>query len=85
MSASWYVYIVQCADGSLYTGIATDAVRRADEHNCSDLLAARYTRARRPVELVYQEWCPDRAQAARREYAIKRLPRERKLALIAGR
>jgi len=85
MAASWCVYIVHCADDSLYTGIATDAARRVEEHNSDDLLAARYTRARRPVVLVYQEPCRDRAQAARREHAIKRLPRGEKLALIEAR
>lgn len=84
MSASWCVYMVRCGDGSLYTGIATDAVRRAEEHNTSDLLAAKYTRARRPVVLMYQERCASRADAARREYAIKRLRRRDKLSLIDG-
>jgi putative endonuclease len=77
--------MVLCADGSLYTGIATDAVRRVEEHNSSDLLAAKYTRARRPVVLVYQEPCADRAAAARREHAIKSLPRREKHSLIAAR
>jgi putative endonuclease len=85
MSSPWCVYIVLCADGSLYTGIATDAVRRVEEHNSSDLLAAKYTRARRPVALVYQEPCADRAAAARREHAIKILRRREKHSLIAAR
>lgn len=85
MPPPWYVYMVHCADGSLYTGIATDAVRRVEEHNDDDQLAAKYTRARRPVVLVYQEPCADRADAARREHAIKRLPRHEKLALIDPR
>ncbi len=85
MSSSWCVYMVLCADGSLYTGIATDAVRRVEEHNNSDLLAAKYTRARRPVVLVYQEYCADRAAAARREHAIKSLSRRKKRSLIAAR
>jgi len=79
----WQVYIVRCADGSLYTGIAKDVARRVAEHNGSNALAAKYTRVRRPVELVYQEACADRAAAARREYAIKRLGRGAKLVLIA--
>jgi putative endonuclease len=58
--------------------------RRVREHNADDTLGARYTRARRPVELVYGEACADRAQAAKREYAIKRLDRAAKLALIDG-
>ena len=74
--------MVRCADGSLYTGIATDAARRVAEHNNSDQLAAKYTRARRPVVLVYQEACADRAAAARRENAIKRLARSDKVALV---
>ena len=83
MSSPWCVYIVRCADDSLYTGIATDASRRVAEHNEAGLLAAKYTRARRPVVLVYQEACADRADAARREHAIKRLARRDKLSLIA--
>lgn len=85
MSAPWWVYIVRCADGSLYTGIAADAVRRVAEHNSADTRAARYTRGRGPVELVYREPCLDRAHAARREHAIKRLSRAKKLALIESR
>ena len=85
MSSAWCVYVVRCADGSLYTGIATDAARRVAEHNSSDQLAAKYTRARRPVVLVYEEACTDRAAAARREHAIKRLERREKQSLIAAR
>lgn len=81
--SGWRVYIARCVDGSLYTGIARNAERRVREHNNSDALAAKYTRVRRPVMLVYQELCLDRAEAARREYAIKRLHREEKLLLIA--
>lgn len=82
MSRVWYVYMVLCADGSLYTGIATDTARRVEEHNSNDLLAAKYTRARRPVVLVYQEACADRAAATRREHAIKHLARREKELLI---
>ncbi len=78
----WSVYIVRCADASLYTGIAKDLVRRIDEHNRSDQLGAKYTRGRRPVMLVYHESTPSRGEAARREYEIKRLKREAKEALI---
>ena len=84
MTVAWWVYIVRCADGSLYTGIATDAGRRVAEHNRSDRLAAKYTRGRRPVVLVYAERCASRMEAARREYAIKRLGRRDKLALIGS-
>lgn len=78
---SWYVYIVQCADGTLYTGVARDVARRVAEHN-EGPRGARYTRSRRPVRLLYSEQVPDRAAACRREAAIKRLPRKRKLALV---
>ena len=84
MSQSWYVYILRCADDTLYTGITTDVGRRLAEHNGNGPLGARYTRARRPVELAYSEQARDRASAARREAAIKQLPRQAKLALIGG-
>jgi putative endonuclease len=79
---NWHVYILHCADGSLYTGIATDVDRRLQEHNEHPRLAARYTRARRPVVLVYVEEVADRAAAARREYVIKQLSRQAKKTLI---
>jgi putative endonuclease len=82
MSAAWYVYILRCADRSLYTGITTDLERRLAEHNGEGRLGARYTRARRPVELVYSESLDDRARAAQREAAIKKLTRTQKLRLI---
>ena len=81
---AWQVYIVRCADGSLYTGIARDVARRVAEHNGEGRLGASYTRARRPVRLVYQEPAADRSAASRREYQIKQLSRAEKLALIAG-
>ncbi|MFP3874135.1 MAG: GIY-YIG nuclease family protein [Thiohalophilus sp.] len=79
----WCVYILQCSDSSLYTGITVEPQRRVEEHNRDDRLAARYTRGRRPVTLVYQEYCTSRATAASREAAIKKLNRTQKLALIA--
>ena len=81
---SWSVYIVRCADGSLYTGIATDVARRVEEHNESNLLAARYTRARRPVVLVYEEAAATRSAAGKREYEVKQMSREEKEALVTG-
>ncbi len=77
----WTVYILRCRDGSLYTGITTDPERRLAEHN-SDRGAARYTRARRPVQMIYTEPAKDRAAASRREAAIKRLSRAEKLRLV---
>ncbi len=78
----WYVYLVRCRDGSFYAGITTDLARRVEEHNNSPR-GARYTRARRPVALAYSEACVDRAEASRREHALKRLSRKAKLALIS--
>jgi putative endonuclease len=79
----YYVYIIKCADDTLYTGISTQLERRIEEHNSSDR-GAKYTRVRRPVELVYSEEYPDRSSASKREYEIKkRMTREKKLALIA--
>ncbi len=78
----WFVYILCCADGTLYTGISTDVSRRTEEHNSDHGLGARYTRARRPVRLVYQEAVANRAAATRREAAIKKLSRAAKLTLI---
>jgi putative endonuclease len=82
-SEPWIVYMVRCADGTLYTGITTDLARRLDEHNGEGRLGARYTRSRRPVTLAYTEPAGDRAAAARREAAIKQMDRACKLALCA--
>ena len=73
----YYVYIVQCADNTFYTGIAKELHRRIEEHNNSDK-GAKYTKARRPVTLVYHEECEDRSSASKREYAIKKMRREEK-------
>ncbi len=77
----WWVYIVECSDESLYTGITTDRERRIIEHNDSKK-GAKYTRNRRPVDLVYSEMHPDRSTASKREYEIKKLSRAEKLKLI---
>jgi len=78
---SYYVYILKCSDLTLYTGITTDIKRRLVEHNSSKK-GAKYTMLRRPVELVYAEEHEDRSSASKREYAIKKLSREKKLELI---
>jgi len=78
---TWFVYILRCADGSLYTGITTDVARRVGEHNAGKAAGARYTRGRGPVQLAYAEAAEDRASAARREAAIKQFDRGRKQAL----
>lgn len=82
MNKAWYVYIVQCSDDSLYTGISTDIDRRILEHNNSKK-GAKYTKTRRPVNLVYSEQHTDRSEASKREYYIKKLTRKDKLNLIA--
>ena len=77
--ASYYCYIVECADGTYYTGWTTDPERRAAQHNRGQ--GARYTRQRRPVKLIYVETQPDRASAMRRERKIKLMSRTQKLKL----
>jgi putative endonuclease len=78
----WHVYIVRCADATLYTGITRDISGRIAKHN--EGTGAAYTRARRPVVLVHQEPATDRGAALRREAAIKRLPVAAKRALAGG-
>lgn len=84
MQQTWHVYILRCADGTLYTGITTDLERRLEEHNTSDR-GARYTRSRRPVRLAWSEEAENHAAASRREHGIRRLGRHGKLELLAGR
>ena len=76
----WSVYLLRCADGTLYAGSTTDLEARAAAHNSGR--GARYTSGRRPVEVVYQEECGSRSAALRREHALKRLTRSAKEALI---
>ena len=76
----WSVYMVRCADGSYYTGIAKDLDARIDVHNQGK--GAKYTRSRLPVTLVYTELAPDRSTASQREHAIKQLSRESKEKLM---
>ncbi len=77
----WYVYIVQCADNSLYTGITKDVKRRLDEHNHSGK-GARYTRPRRPVKLVYASKASTHSDAAKHEFLIKKMSKKMKQQLI---
>lgn len=76
----YVVYLLRCADGTFYTGVTTDLERRLEEHNHGDR-GARYTKARRPVALVYQEAAKNRSQAQQREYFLRTLPRTEKLKL----
>lgn len=78
---NWQVYILKCADGTLYTGITTDLERRVAEHN-SCRLGAKYTSGRRPVELVYCRSFADRSLASKEEIRIKKMSRDEKLRLI---
>ena len=78
-----YVYILKCADGTFYTGWTTDPERRTKVHNSGK--GAKYTRARRPVELIYYEEFDDKIEAQKREYAVKRLSRAEKEVLISRR
>ena len=77
---SFYCYILECADGTFYTGWTTDPPRRERQHNAGR--GAKYTRMRRPVKMVYVEELPDRPTAMKRERAIKAMARERKRKLI---
>ena len=77
---AWYVYILRCKDGTLYTGSTDDVERRLAVHNSGK--GAKYTRSRRPVEVVYTEECESYSAALKREYAIKQLTRQQKLEMI---
>jgi putative endonuclease len=76
----WYVYIVECSDGTLYTGISNNIDKRIREHNSG--IGSRYTRGRRPVKLLARWDCADRSNASKMEYRIKGLTREDKLRSI---
>ena len=80
VAGSWFVYLLRCADGSLYTGITNDLPRRLEQHNAG--AASRYTRSRLPAVLVYQEAQASRSHALKRELAIKALSRKEKESLI---
>lgn len=81
MNKKFYVYIVECADGSFYTGYTVDVERRINEHNYGSR-SAKYTRSRRPVRLVYQETHADLSSALKREHQIKKLTRKKKMQLV---
>jgi putative endonuclease len=82
MHNDWYCYILRCRDGSLYTGVTTDPARRERQHN--DGTAAKYTRTRRPVKIVYCETLHSRGDALRREHQLRHLPRNMKLELTGA-
>ncbi len=74
--SKWFLYILKCGDGTLYTGITNDLARRVRQHN--DGSASRYTRSRLPVKLVYRESCRGRSHALKKEFAVKSLSRNEK-------
>ena len=80
--ANWSVYILRCADGSLYTGIAKDTARRLQQHNRG--VGSKYTRSRRPVELVFTATCSSHGEALSREHAIKRMSARQKREMIGA-
>ncbi len=79
----YFVYLLECEDGSLYTGITTDVARRLAEHKSG--IGSNFTRAKKAKRIVYTEQHSDRGSALRREAAIKKWPREKKLTLVRGR
>ena len=80
---AWYLYILQCVDGSFYTGVTKDMENRLKKHNAGK--ASRYTRTRRPVKLIYHETCANRTRALVRECAVKSLSREKKEKLVVAK
>lgn len=80
MDKRWYLYILRCGDGTLYTGITTDVEARLEAHRSGK--GAKYTRGRGPLELVYREECEDHSQALKRELAVKAMSREEKQNLM---
>ena len=80
MDKSWYLYILRCGDGTLYTGITTDVEARLEMHRSGK--GAKYTRGRGPLELVYREECENHSQALKRELTVKAMSREEKQSLI---
>ena len=82
MGDSWVLYILQCSDGTLYTGITNDLERRLSRHG--EGRASRYTRSRLPVQLVYRESVKGRSQGLRREFSIKAMSRRQKKSLISN-
>lgn len=79
---NWFLYIVECKDGSLYTGVTTDIKRRINEHNKDDKKGAKSLRGKRPVKLVYTEVYETQTEACKRERAIKNWKRKYKITLI---
>lgn len=81
-SSLWYLYLVRCANGHLYTGVTTDVARRFSEHQSGGIKSAKYLRGKGPLTLMYQELVGSHGDALRREIAVKKLSRSQKLALL---
>lgn len=82
--AVWWIYMLRCGDGSLYTGIATDVDRRFSEHESQKEKCAKYLRGRLPLEVVFRREVGTRSEASREELRVKKLSRVKKLGLIRG-
>ena len=80
MESVWYLYILRCGDGTLYTGITTDVEKRLEAHRSGK--GAKYTRGRSPLELIYREECGSHSDALKRELTVKKLSREQKEMLL---
>lgn len=79
---NWFIYVVVCFDNSLYCGITTDIERRLNQHNGHIKGGAKYTRSRRPVKLIWNDFCNSRSDALKKEYAFKKMSRKNKLKFI---
>ncbi|MEL6820629.1 MAG: GIY-YIG nuclease family protein [Calditrichota bacterium] len=84
IDSTWYLYLIQCGDGSIYTGITTDVERRFEEHRSGGKKAARYLRGRGPLKLVFKALIGDKGMALKMEYRVKQLSKLKKQALIQG-
>ncbi|WP_256717905.1 GIY-YIG nuclease family protein [Shewanella sp. UCD-KL12] len=80
----WYLYMIRCHNGHLYTGVTTDISRRLKEHQAGGAKAAKYLRGKGPLALAYSEEVGDRSQALKREIAVKKLTKKQKLLLISS-
>ncbi|WP_339868590.1 GIY-YIG nuclease family protein [Pseudohongiella nitratireducens] len=84
-AALWWLYVIQCGDGSLYTGVSTDVQRRFSEHQQQGAKTARYLRGRGPLRLVFSIEAGNRGNALKMEYRVKQLSRSEKLTMISNR
>ena len=82
MKAIWSIYLIRCSDGSLYTGITTDVIRRLEMHRTGK--GAKYLKTRRPLELVFSKEVGNRSQASKLEYAVKQLSKAKKEQIVSG-